>query len=178
MNDMTLSETTTTEARTCLFARFAELGIAAPVVPYPAHATAEEGKALRGDLSGTFTKNLLLKDKKGRLFLIAFHEDRALDLKTLHTVIGATGRLGFAPAERMETLLGVSPGALTPLGVINDAEGLVTVVVDAVLFDAAQVNFHPLVQEESVGLALAELLAFIRSCGREPMLVDFDVERG
>ena len=47
-----------------LLSRFAELGIAAPTVPYPAHQTVEEGKALRGDMSGTFTKNLLLKDKK------------------------------------------------------------------------------------------------------------------
>lgn len=173
MNDTSISETASTKARDHLFERFATLAISAPVVAYPAHSTAEEGKALRGDLPGTFTKNLLLKDKKGRLFLIAFHEDRALDLKTLHTLIGANGRLGFAPAERMEALLGVSPGALTPLGIINDTNGLVTVVIDAVLLDSEQINFHPLVQEESVGLAPADLLAFIRSCDREPLVVQF-----
>ena len=78
-----------------LLARFAKLGIAAPTVPYPAHQTVEEGKALRGDMAGTFTKNLLLKDKKGRLFLVVAHEDGNVDLKTLHTRIGASGRLGF-----------------------------------------------------------------------------------
>jgi Ala-tRNA(Pro) deacylase len=161
-----------TDARSSLLARFASLGIPAPIVPYPAHTTAEEGKRLRGDIAGTFTKNLLLKDKKGRLFLIAFHEDRELDLKTLHTLIGANGRLGFAPADRMETLLGVSPGWLTPLGIVHDHDALVTVVVDAELLDAEQVNFHPLVQEESVGLSPDHLLAFIRSCGREPLVVN------
>lgn len=171
MNDASISETPNTRARELLFERFAKLAITASVVPYPSHSTAEEGKALRGYLPGTFTKNLLLKDKKGRLFLIAFHEDRALDLKSLHTKIGANGRLGFAPAERMEALLGVLPGALTPLGIINDTDGLVTVVVDAVLLDSAQINFHPLAQEESVGLAPTELLAFIRSCDREPLVV-------
>ncbi|MBA8838947.1 prolyl-tRNA synthetase associated domain-containing protein [Ochrobactrum sp. RH2CCR150] len=171
MNNTSISETVSAKAQERLVERFAMLEISAPVVAYPTHATAEEGKALRGDLSGTFTKNLLLKDKKGRLFLITFHEDRALNLKILHTLIGANGRLGFAPAERMETLLGVSPGALTPLGIINDMEGLVTVVIDAVLLDSAQINFHPLVQEESVGLTPAELLAFIRSFGREPLVV-------
>ena len=56
------------DARTRLRERFATLRISAPTVPYPAHATVDEGKHLRGDMAGTFTKNLLLKDKKGRLF--------------------------------------------------------------------------------------------------------------
>lgn len=157
-----------------LRARFAALGIAAPTVPYPAHQTVEEGKALRGAMAGTFTKNLLLRDKKGRVFLFAIHEDRALDLRTLHLRVGANGRLGFVPGERMVELLGVPPGALTPLGLVNDAGAVVTAVVDAALLGAEQVNFHPLVNTESTGLAPQELLAFIRSCGREPMIVDFD----
>ncbi len=56
------------------------LGIApSPAVPYPAHRTVEEGKALRGAMTGTFTKNLLLKDKRGRLFLLVAHEDRHIE---------------------------------------------------------------------------------------------------
>lgn len=168
------ADETSAEARTRLFDRFAALGIAAPTVPYPAHETVEEGKRLRGAMAGTFTKNLLLRDKKGRLFLFSIHEDRVLDLKTLHQRIGANGRLGFAPAERMIELLGVQPGALTPFGLINDSEVSITAVVDASLLDARQVNFHPLLNTESTGLCPADLLAFIRSCNREPLLVDFD----
>lgn len=160
--------------RARLFARLTELGATAPVVPYPAHETVEEGKRLRGEMAGTFTKNLLLKDKKGRLFLLAIHEDQELDLKTLHTRVGANGRLGFAAAERMETLLGVSSGALTPLGIIHDDAGEVTVVIDRVLLDAEQVNFHPLVQQESIGLSPDALIAFVRSCDREPLIVDLE----
>ncbi|OJY01586.1 MAG: hypothetical protein BGP07_12820 [Rhizobiales bacterium 63-22] len=162
------------EARERLFCHLANLGITAAVVPYPAHETVEEGKRLRGAMVGTFTKNLLLRDKKGRLFLFSIHEDQALDLKTLHTLVGANGRLGFAPAERMVELLGVQPGALTPLGLINDRNRAVTAVLDASLLDAKQVNFHPLINTESIGLKPYELLAFIRSCDREPMLVDFN----
>src|SRR3546814_1771442 len=95
-----------TVARDRLFQRFAQLGIDAPTVPYPAHRTVEEGKILRGPMAGTFTKNLLLRDKKDRLFLFSIHEDRALDLKTLHTRVGANGRLGFAPAEWMLAEIG------------------------------------------------------------------------
>lgn len=167
----------TSDARARLVDRLADLGITAQIVPYPAHSTVEEGKALRGAMAGTFTKNLLLKDKKDRLFLIAIHEDRAVDLNTLHTRIGASGRLGFASAERMVDVLGVAPGALRPLGLINDQDGLVTPVIDAALLDAEQINFHPLINTESMGLAPAGLLAFLRSCGHEPVVVDFDADR-
>ncbi|MGB7421484.1 MAG: prolyl-tRNA synthetase associated domain-containing protein [Comamonas sp.] len=157
-----------------LFERFETLGIGAKVVPYPEHTTVEEGKALRGAMTGTFTKNLLLKDKKGRHFLLAIHEDRALDLKAVSALVGGKGHLSFLPGERMQALLGVQPGALTPLGLMQDEEGVVTVVIDASLMGDAQLNFHPLRQTESVGLAPQELAAFVRSCGREPLVVDFD----
>lgn len=173
MNDMMISGSAVAQARARLFARFSELGIEAPTVAYPAHTTVEEGKALRGQMTGTFTKNLLLKDKKDRLFLFSIHEDLVLDLKTAHTKIGANGRLGFASAGRVERHLGVLPGALTPLGIVNDDTNAVTVVVDAALMDADQVNFHPLVNTESTSLRPAALLAFIRSCDREPLVVDF-----
>ncbi|HBP0979063.1 YbaK/EbsC family protein [Comamonas sp. Y6] len=155
--------------------RFEALGIGAKVVPYPEHTTVEEGKALRGAMAGTFTKNLLLKDKKDRHFLLAIHEDRVLDLKAVSALLGGKGHLSFVTGERMQALLGVQPGALTPLGLLQDEERLVTVVVDASLMGDAQLNFHPLQQTESVGLTPKELVAFVHSCGREPLLVDFDV---
>jgi Ala-tRNA(Pro) deacylase len=171
---MSNPDATMAQARERLFERFTSLGSASPTVPYPSHSTVEEGKALRGTMAGTFTKNLLLKDKKDRVFLFSIHEDRALDLKTLHTRIGANGRLGFASGERMMDLLGVMPGALTPLGLINDEENKVTAVIEASLLDTEQVNFHPLINTQSTGLKPDDLIAFIRSCGREPMLIDFD----
>ncbi|MFO1300766.1 MAG: prolyl-tRNA synthetase associated domain-containing protein [Burkholderiaceae bacterium] len=160
------------DARARLRRRFLELGIEAPTVPYPAHRTVEEGKALRGRMSGRFTKNLLLKDRKGRLFLVVAHEDRVVDLKKLHTRIGASGQLSFAPAERMRAALAIEPGALTPLALLEDTAGLVTAVIDAGLMDADQLNFHPLVNTESTGIAPRDLLAFIASCGREPLIVE------
>jgi Ala-tRNA(Pro) deacylase len=161
-------------ARLRLFDRLSLLGIDAPTVPYPAHRTVEEGKRLRGTMKGVFTKNLLLRDKKARLFLISMHEDRNLDLGRLHRSIGATGRLSFAPAASIIELLGVNPGAVTPLGLINDATARITPVIDKALMEAGQVNFHPLSNGESTGLTPADLFRFIRSCGREPLVVDFD----
>jgi len=155
-----------------LFCRFDELGIEAPTVAYPSHRTVEEGKALRGDMRGTFTKNLLLKDKKGRLYLVVAHEDQTVDLKTLHRRIGASRSLRFAPGDQMRDVLGIAPGALTPLALLNDEEGLVTVVLDANLIDADQLNFHPLANTESTGIRPNDLLRFIASCGREAVITD------
>ena len=159
-----------------LFQRLDTLGIATTTTDYPAHATVEEGIALRGNMTGMFTKNLLLRDKKKALYLVSIEERREVDLKTLHRQIGARGRLGFAPPEIMTDLLGIEPGALTPFALINDSERLVTPVLDAVLFTAEQVNFHPLVQTGSTGIAPDDLVSFLRSGGHEPVIVDFDAE--
>jgi Ala-tRNA(Pro) deacylase len=84
-------------------------------VRYPAHASIEEDKRLRGDLPGAFTKNLLLRDKKGRLFFVTAFEDTDIDLKTLHTRIDAQGRLGVASPVAMAELLCTHLGTATPL---------------------------------------------------------------
>lgn len=157
-----------------LFTRLAGLGIATNTVPYPAHRTVEEGKALRGTMAGQFTKNLLLKDKKGTLFMIVADEDRAIDLRRLHVHIQAQGRLGFAPPETMRDILRVEPGALTPFSLLHDRDLKVKPVIDASLMRADQLNFHPLVNTESTGIAPQGLLAFIASCGHAPMVADFD----
>jgi Ala-tRNA(Pro) deacylase len=154
-----------------LFRRLKELGIEANTVPYPAHRTVEEGRALRGHMSGTFTKNLLLKDKKGRLFLIVAEEDREIDLKTFHIRLAANGRLGFATADVMRDVLGVEPGTATPFGLMNDKHRRVTPVIDASLMSASLVNFHPLIQTASTSISPDDLISFIRACGQEPLIV-------
>lgn len=159
----------TDAARSTLLARLAELEIRAPIVHYPEHATVEEGRQRRGALPGVFTKNLLLKDKKGQLFLVAADETNEIDLRSLHTRIGARGRLRFAPSEQMYAVLGVRPGTLTPLAVINDVDGLVTVVLDDTLVDAAQINFHPMVHTESIGLTPAQLSRFLEATAHPPI---------
>ena len=156
--------------RDALLAYLAGIGVQAPIVPYPEHTSVEEGKRLRGDLPGTFTKNLLLKDKKGALFFVTAHEDTDIDLKTLHTRIGARGRLGFASAETMIERLHVTPGTGTPLALLHDTEQVVTLVVDERLQDAVQVNFHPMTHTESIGLTWTDFTAFATASGHEPVV--------
>ncbi|WP_432540742.1 prolyl-tRNA synthetase associated domain-containing protein [Kineococcus sp. SYSU DK002] len=163
-------------SRQRLLDQLSELGIETSVVDYPAHSTVEEGKALRAQMhmSGTFTKNLFLRDKKNRLFLVSAHEDTAVDLKTLHTRIGAQGRLGFASPELMRDLLAIEPGTVTPMGLMNDTSGVVTCVLEERLLGEEQINFHPMVHTESIGLSPQELLTFLASCDHSPTVVQLD----
>jgi Ala-tRNA(Pro) deacylase len=123
-------------------------------------------------MSGTFTKNLLLQDKKGNLFFVTAFEDTAINLKTFHTTVGGHGRVGLARPETMARVLHVEPGTVTPLALMNDTENLVTLVVDSALSDAEQLNFHPMVHTQSIGLTPDQFATFAASCDKTPLVVD------
>lgn len=154
-----------------LFARLRELGIEAATVTHPPMFTVAESRGLRGSLPGTHCKCLFLRDKKGRLWLVATPEDRAVDLKALAAKIGA-GRLSFGSPERLMAHLGVVPGSVTPFAIINDAGGAVTVILDRALLAADVVNFHPLVNTATTSIRPADLVRFIEACGRTPLICD------
>src|SRR5262247_2552490 len=104
-----------------LFAFLDRLGIAHSTVTHPALFTVEQSQALRGTIPGGHTKNLFLRDKKGALYLVTALEDAAIELKSLHRLLGASGRFSFGSAEQMREVLGVEPGAVTPFGAVNDS---------------------------------------------------------
>ena len=155
-----------------LLARLAELGIAQHTVEHPPVFTVEEAKALRGTLPGAHVKNLFLRNKKGRMWLVTCLEDRPVDLKALGERLGA-GRFSFGSAERLMTYLGVRPGAVTPFAVVNDRAGAVTMVLDSAVLEGVPVNCHPLVNTMTTALAPADLVRFLEAEAHAPTLFDF-----
>lgn len=149
----------------------ADLGIATETVRHPPVFTVEQAKALRGDLPGSHIKNLFLKDKKGRLWLVVVEEDRPVDLKDLRRRMGAAP-LSFAKPELLADALGVEPGSVTPFAAINDEAGLVTVVLDAALMDSERLHCHPLTNTATTGITPADLDRFLRACGHGPLVID------
>src|ERR1700722_7365423 len=99
---------------------------------HPAVFTVAEGPEIKAAMPGAHTKNLFLKDKKGRLLLISARQDAVIDLKNLHRVIGSD-RLSFGNAELMAEVLGLTPGSVTAFGLINDRDRRVTFVLDKAL---------------------------------------------
>jgi Ala-tRNA(Pro) deacylase len=154
-----------------LFAALDRLSIAHPTVSHPPLFTVEQSRSLRGAIPGGHTKNLFLRDKKGALFLVTALEDAAIELKSLHRRLGATGRFSFGSADLMMETLGVAPGAVTPFGAINDTAQRVTVVLDAALMEHAVINAHPLTNTMTTSIGCDDLVKFLESTGHPPRIV-------
>ena len=155
-----------------LFAYLDQLGIPHPTVRHPPAFTVEEAQALRGRVAGGHTKNLFLKDKKDALFLVVALEDAAIELKSLHRRLGASGRFSFGSPELMRATLGVEPGAVTPFAALNDTEHRVTVVLDAVMMMAyAVLNYHPLRNTMTTSIAREDLVRFLTATGHPPRVL-------
>ncbi len=154
-----------------LFALLDRLGIRTTTHRHQAVFTVDEAKRVCGALPGAHSKNLFLKDKKGRLFLVVALEDRPIDLKTLHTRLGC-GRLSFGSAELLQATLGVEPGSVTPFAVINDVDHRVTVALDAALLAADILNFHPLANTATTAIDPADLVTFLAATGHPPLVID------
>ena len=153
-----------------LFAYLDGLGITHQTVQHPAVFTVEEARALRGKVPGGHTKNLFLRDKKGALFLVVAPEDAAIELKSLHRVLGASGRFSFGSAEAMRETLGVEPGSVTPFAAINDKDRRVSVVLDAAMMRQPTLNFHPLVNTGTTTISREDLLKFLEATGHPPRI--------
>jgi len=155
-----------------LLAWMADHGIAQTTHDHPAVFRVEEGLELKAALPGAHTKNLFLKDKKGRLWLISARQDTVIDLKRAPAAMGSD-RLSFGHEGLLYETLGLTPGSVTALGLINDVDQRVTFVIDQALWDADIVNFHPLTNTATTALAQAEFRKFLSLIGREPVVVDF-----
>ncbi len=153
-----------------LFAYLDRLGIAHKTVAHPPVFTVGEARALRGAVPGGHTKNLFLRDKKGVPYLVVANEDAAIELKSLHRLLGASGRFSFGSAELLRELLGVAPGSVTPFAAINDTAGRVTVVLDAAMMAAPVLNFHPLANTATTTISREGLLTFLEATGHKPRI--------
>lgn len=155
-----------------LLSRLAELGIAQHSVEHPPVFTVEQAKALRGNLPGHHVKNLFLRNRKEEMWLVVAIEDRAIDLKRLGEVLGA-GRLSFGSPDRLRRTLGVEPGSVTPLALINDTSLSVRLALDRGLREGGPVNVHPLVNTMTTAMSADDLLRFFAATGHAPHWLDF-----
>ena len=152
-----------------LFAFLDRLGVAHKTVTHAPLFTVEQSQALRGTIPGGHTKNLFLKDKKDAVFLVVAPEEGHVDLKTLHHKLGAA-RFSFGSANLLMELLGVTPGAVTAFGVINDTAHRVNVVLDAGLMENAIINCHPLVNTMTTSIGRDDLVKFLEATGHTPRI--------
>jgi Ala-tRNA(Pro) deacylase len=152
-----------------LFRRLDALGIAHRTYDHPPVFTVEESQALCAHVPGGHTKNLFLKDRKDRLWLVVARESLRVDLNALAKQLDAA-RFSFGSADLLMAMLGVPPGSVTPFAIINDVERRVRVVLDEEMLASNPLNFHPLRNDRTTAISPDDLLKFIRATGHEPTI--------
>ncbi len=155
-----------------LNAKFAELGIATTTYEHRPVFTVAEGEDFKKLIPGGHTKNLFLKDKKDKIWLVTALDETVIDLKKLPARINAA-RLSFGSAELMQRVLGVTPGSVTALAVLNDLGREVSPVLDHSLFNHEVINCHPLRNDRTTCLTPQDLVKFMKNLGYDPLIVDF-----
>ncbi len=152
--------------------RLEKLGISYKTITHPPMYTVDDSIRYREGVPGGYSKNLFLRNKKGRQWLVTLQEDRKVDLAELGEQIGA-GRVSFASPQRLMHYLGVLPGAVTPLSVINDQSLKVTAWLDASLLQQDPLHFHPCDNRHTTSINAEGLLAYMGDCQHEPALLEF-----
>jgi Ala-tRNA(Pro) deacylase len=162
------------EREAALYERLRRLGIAWTTYVHAPVFTVEEAAGLYDSQPGGHTKNLFLKDKKDGLWLVTLRDDLRVDMGALAKALNAP-RFSFGSPELLRETLGVEPGSVTPFAVMNDTARCVTLVLDAGMLPLAPLNFHPLRNDRTTGIAPDDLLAFARDTGHEPVIVEIPV---
>ncbi len=150
-----------------------ELGLAFEEFTHPPLRTVADSKAYRDGFltkedGGAHIKNLYLRDKKKQNFLAVIEEDKEVDLKALGAAMGA-GRVSFGSADRLLEHLGVRPGAVTPLAMMQGSKSGVTLGIDEDVLSAKLVYMHPLVNDQTIAMRPDDLLTFLAHVNVTPI---------
>ena len=144
-----------------VYAALDALGIRYERYEHPAVFTAEDASKFWDPIRGTQCKNLFLRNKKGdRHYLVVLEISKRADLKDLVRVVG-DDRLSFGSPERLMAKLGLTPGSVSPFGLINNGNGSVRVLIDSDLRDQERLIFHPNINTASVVVSWADLEKFL-----------------
>lgn len=155
-----------------VIARLDELAIRVERFEHPPIATAEEGDAHWRGIDATHCKNLFLRNQKGtRHYLVILAHTKRADLRAVADQIG-DGKLSFASPERLMKYLGVTPGSVSPFGLVHDAGQHVRVYLDRDLRQTARISFHPNINTATLVLAFADFERFLAATGNVVRYVD------
>jgi Ala-tRNA(Pro) deacylase len=117
-------------------------------------------------------KNLFLRNQKGsRHYLVIVEHTKRADLRRAADQIG-DGKLSFASAERLLTHLGVTPGSVSPFGLIHDRERHVQVFLDRALASSVRISFHPNINTRTIVIAFSDFERFLIADGRRARYID------
>ena len=148
-----------------VYERLTDLGIRYDRYEHPAVPTVEEAEKYWVGIDATHCKNLFLRNQKGnRHYLVILPHTKNANLRAVADQIG-DGRLSFASPERLMTHLGLTPGSVSPFGLINNRDHTVRVVLDRDLRSAARLSFHPNINTRTLVISGEDFQKFLAACG-------------
>lgn len=134
--------------------------------------TVAESEKVDVEIPGTHCRNLFLRDKKKKNYLVVLQNETEVDMKKMHEALNSA-RLSFGSSDRLWEYLGVRPGSVCPFSIMNDTDSNVKIILDKSMMETEIVNFHPLINTMTVSLSPADLLKFIETTNHEAHIVDF-----
>jgi Ala-tRNA(Pro) deacylase len=154
-----------------IFQFFADHNIEYERHDHPPVYTCEDVNRLVPELPGAKTKNLFVRDQKGKQhFLVSVPDEKSVDLKALASVLGVD-KLSFGSEKRLKKYLDLEPGAVTILAAMNDTDEAVEVVVDEELWKAEALLYHPLVNTSTVLISRENVARFLEITGHTPRVI-------
>lgn len=141
----------------------------------PVYTCAQAAEALAG-VSGVAVKNLFLKDTKQQFFMVVVDEKKRVDLKALSKKIGA-GKFSFGNEAELKDVLGLTPGAVSMLALINDRQKRVRLLVDTEAWGEKPIHCHPLVNTKTLLVTPGDLEKFLASTGHAVELIEIPEAR-
>jgi Ala-tRNA(Pro) deacylase len=169
---MTPSEGAVTPQERAVTERLTALQISFERYEHPPVTTVEEGEIHWAGIDATHCKNLFLRNQKStkHYLVIVLHTKRA-DLRAIANQIG-DGKLSFAPPEQLMEFLGVTPGSVSPFGLIHDVNRHVRVYLDRALKNVSRISFHPNVNTVTVVVRYLDFERFLAASGHSVRYVD------
>jgi len=150
---------------------FDKIGVNYTVYKHEPVFSVAESTHLTETIPGVHCRNLFLRDKKKKMFLVVLANETAVDLKGLQAILNSD-RLSFGSADRLWEYLGVRPGSVCPFAVMNDKDNVVTIILDAHMIGAELVCYHPMENHMSVTLTPSDLLKFLAAVNHVPVILD------
>ena len=154
-----------------LMEKFDNLGISYELHHHKAVYTVAESESVDAKIAGTHCRNLFLRDKKKKNYLLVLPVTGDVDMKKLPDALGSN-RLSFGSSDRLWEYLGVRPGSVCPFSIVNDTENQVQICLEKSMREADIVNYHPLLNTMTASIKPSDLIKFIEDCGHEAHIVD------
>ena len=122
--------------------------------------TVQDSKKFRGKIEGVHTKNLFLKNKKNKFFLLTCEEADKIDLKKISKALDL-GNISFAKEEYLDQYLKIKPGSVSPFALLNDESGEVDFYLEQTLYESKFINFHPLINTLTITIETDKFIQFL-----------------